>query len=102
MFDAFSDPSRERANAVSKQVLGAAIEVHRSIGPGLLESAYENCLCHEFHLPRIAFERQVSLPVRYKGVNIDCGYRLDIVVEKLVVVELKAVENWTRFTRPNS
>jgi GxxExxY protein len=66
--------------------------VHRALGPGLLESAYEECLCHELTLRRLAFERQKPLPVEYKGTKLDCGYRLDLLVEALVVVEIKAVE----------
>jgi GxxExxY protein len=66
---------------LTEKVIGAAIEVHRELGPGLMESAYEVCLCHELHLRTLKFERQVSLPVRYKGVNLDCGYRIDLVVE---------------------
>ena len=62
---------------LTERVLGAAIEVHRALGPGLLGSAYEECLCHEFHLRGIGFSRQVPLPVEYKGVKLDCGYRLD-------------------------
>ena len=78
-------------DTISSQVIGAAIEVHRALGPGLLESAYEECLCRELSLRDLAFERQKALPVAYKGVNLACGYRLDIVVEKLVILELKAV-----------
>ena len=74
------------------KTLGAAIEVHASLGPGLLESAYEQCLCHELGLRGIAFERQVELPVKYKGVMLSCGYRLDLVVQDVIVIELKAVE----------
>ncbi len=77
---------------LSREVIGAAIEVHRHLGPGLLESAYEECLCHELSLRRIAFERQVPLPVEYKNVKLDCGYRIDIVVEDAIVVELKCVD----------
>jgi len=73
-------------------IIGAAIEVHRQLGPGLLESAYEECLCHELHLRDIPFERQVNLPVNYKGLLLDCGYKLDLVVAQQVVLELKAVE----------
>ena len=76
---------------ISNQVIGAAIEVHRALGPGLLESAYEECLCREFSLQNINFERQKGLPIEYKGVKLDCGYRLDIVVEQLVILELKSV-----------
>ena len=74
------------------KIIECAIEVHRAIGPGLLESAYEECLCHEMQLSGISFERQVSLPVQYKSTQIDCGYRLDVVVEKSVILELKSVE----------
>ena len=77
---------------MSKRIVGAAIEVHRQLGPGLLESAYEECLCYELRAQEILFERQKALPVVYKGMNLDCGYRLDILVENLVVVELKSVE----------
>ena len=73
-------------------IIGAAIEVHRHLGPGLLESAYEECLCHELHLHGIDFRRQVELPVEYKGLKLDCGYRLDLIVQEEVVVELKCVE----------
>jgi GxxExxY protein len=76
-----------------EKVIGAAIEVHRELGPGLMESAYEECLCHELHLRGLSFQRQVSLPVRYKAVNLDCGYKLDLVVENAVVLELKCVEH---------
>ena len=83
----------KRSDELSNLVIGAAIEVHRHLGPGLLESAYEECLCHELALNKISFERQKSLPVIYKGVHLDCGYRLDILVEKLIIVELKTVEH---------
>lgn len=77
---------------LSFAVIGAAIEVHKQLGPGLLESAYEHCLCHELALRQVPFERQVPLPVRYKGMSLDCGYRLDIVVAQSVLLELKSVE----------
>jgi len=80
------------ANEVSENVIGAAIAVHRALGPGLLESAYEECLCHELHLRAMPFARQLSLPVTYKGIHLDCGYRVDVLVADLVVVEIKAVE----------
>ena len=76
----------------TRSIIGAAIEVHRQLGPGLLESAYEECLCHEFHLRGLAFERQVNLPISYKGLMLDCGYRIDLIVSEAVVVELKSVE----------
>ncbi len=77
---------------LTEQIIGAAIEVHRELGPGLLESAYEECLCHEFHLRNLTFERQVHLPVRYKGIALDCGYRIDLIVEDSLVLELKCLE----------
>jgi len=77
---------------LTDQVIGAAIEVHRELGPGLMESAYEECLCHELHLRGLNFQRQVPLPVRYKGINLDCGYKLDMVVEDALILELKCVE----------
>jgi len=76
----------------TEPIIGAAIEVHRHLGPGLLESAYEECLCHELHLRGILFERQVDLPVPYKGLHLGCGYKIDLIVEKEVVLELKAIE----------
>jgi GxxExxY protein len=86
------DAETQRENQITGIVIGAAIEVHRELGPGLLESAYEECLCHELSLRGIAFQRQVELPVRYKGIKLDCGYRMDVVVEDLVLLELKTVE----------
>jgi GxxExxY protein len=79
-------------NQLTEQIIGAAIEVHRTLGPGLLESAYDECLCHELARRQIAFERQRSVPVHYKGVRLDCGYRLDLLVDGRVVVETKAVD----------
>ena len=79
-------------NDLTEAIIGAAIEVHRALGPGLLESAYEECLCHELMLRGIPFERQRQLPVQYKGVALDCGYRVDLLVADLVVVEIKAVD----------
>jgi GxxExxY protein len=73
-------------------ILGAALEVHRHLGPGLLESAYEECLCHEFCLRKLSFQRQVDLPVDYKGLKLDCGYKIDLLVQDEVILELKAVE----------
>jgi len=74
-------------------ICSAAIEVHKHLGPGLLESAYEECLCHELRQRGVAFQRQVPLPVTYKGVRLDCGYQMDILVEDKVVLELKSVES---------
>jgi GxxExxY protein len=77
---------------LTEKIIGFAIEVHRHLGPGLLESAYEECLCYELTQSGLVFRRQVPLPVVYKGVHLDCGYRLDLVVEKQVILELKTVE----------
>jgi GxxExxY protein len=79
-------------NEITKTVIGAAIEVHRVMGPGLLESAYRVCLAHEMALRGLSYEQERSLPVCYKGVQLDAGYRLDFMIERAVVVELKAVE----------
>ncbi len=84
--------TKEKSNWLSKKIIESAIEVHRNLGPGLLESAYEYALCHEFLLRGISFERQKKLPVIYKNVNLDCNFRIDILVDKLVILELKAVE----------
>lgn len=80
------------ARKITEAIIGSAIEVHKALGPGLLESAYEECLCYELRLRGISYQRQVDLPVIYKDVRLDCGYRLDLVVEATVIVELKAVE----------
>ena len=90
---AAKDAKEIHEDDLSFNIIGAAIEVHRVLGPGLLESAYEESLCRELSLRNIAFERQVSLPIEYKGVKLDCGYRVDLVVERSVVVELKTVES---------
>ena len=74
-------------------IVECAIEVHRQLGPGLLESAYEECLCHEPHLRGIEFKRQVPLPLIDKGLPLNCGYQIDLVVRNEVLVELKAIEN---------
>jgi GxxExxY protein len=87
-----TENTKERANYLSQQVIGAANEVHRMLGPGLLESVYEECLCREIFLRGIAFDRQIPLPVEYKGIHLDCGYRLDLVIDNLVIIELKSVE----------
>ena len=73
-------------------VLGCAIEIHRAIGPGLLESAYESCLARELTLQGATFARQQDVPLRYKGVHLDCGYRVDFIVEGRLIVELKTVD----------
>ena len=79
-------------NKTTESIIGAAIEVHRHLGPGLLESAYEECLCEELSLRGISFKRQVTLPVTYKSKKLDIGYRIDLLVNDEVVVELKTVE----------
>ena len=78
-------------NELTNEIIGAAIEVHRTLGPGLLESTYEGCLFHELADRELYAERQKALPVVYKGFHIDCGYRIDLLVEREVIVELKAV-----------
>ena len=79
-------------NTLSSEIIGSAIEVHKTLGPGLLESAYEECLCYEFDLRKLSFERQKPLHVKYKDVKLDCGYRLDIIVEDSIILELKSCE----------
>jgi GxxExxY protein len=81
-----------KINELTDRVIGACIEIHKALGPRFLESAYEECLCHELRLAGIGFERQRPLPVGYKGVKLDCGDRLDVVVENKLIVELKSVE----------
>jgi GxxExxY protein len=81
-----------KENELTKVIIGAAIDVHRQLGPGLLESAYEACLCHELGLRQIPFERQKSLPVTYKGLSLECGYRIDVLVCNKVVLEIISVE----------
>jgi len=79
-------------NALTYETIGAAIEVHKLLGPGLLESTYRECLCRELALRGISFRREYGLPLQYKGIRLDCGYRIDLLVADLVVVEIKAVE----------
>jgi GxxExxY protein len=83
----------QSVNQTTEAIIGAAIEVHKHLGPGLLESAYEECLCYELNLRTIPFQRQVLLPVVYKGTTLDCGYRIDLLVKNEVVVELKTIES---------
>jgi len=80
-------------NQFTEAIISAAIDVHRALGPGLLESTYEMCLCRELSIRDLRFKRQVPIPVEYKGVKLDCGYRADIVVEDLVLVEIKAIDS---------
>ena len=77
---------------LSGKVIGCAIEIHRALGPGLLESAYQQCLCRELTLRSISFQQEKPLPVEYKGCRLDCGYRIDVLVEDELIVELKSVE----------
>ena len=79
-------------NKLSSRIIGAAIEVHKVLGPGLLESAYEECICHELNIGGLSLERQKPLAVQYKRINLDCGYRLDVVVEDAIILELKSCE----------
>lgn len=84
--------TKEYLDDLSYKIIGACIEVHKHLGPGLLESTYEECLCRELDLRGIRFERQKSLPVEYKGMKLDCGYRLDILVENFIILEIKTVD----------
>lgn len=85
--------SMEELNKITEAIIGAAIEVHRNLGPGLLESAYRECLRYELHERGYDALAEVPLPLHYKGVQMDCGYRLDLLVNDAVVVEIKSVEN---------
>lgn len=78
---------------ITERIIGAAIEVHRALGPGLLESAYEACLCHQMSAAGIAFQRQIELPIEFNGLRVESGYRLDLLVEEQVIVELKSIES---------
>ena len=79
-------------NKITETIIGGAIAVHRALGPGLLESAYEACLSYELVDRRLSVERQKALPVMYRGVKLDCGYRIDLLVEGIIIIELKAVD----------
>jgi GxxExxY protein len=87
-----SRPARVSVNQITQEVIGTAIAVHRALGPGLLESAYQECLSQELVLRGIPFERQVPLPLEYRGITCECGYRLDLLVAGAVVVEIKSIE----------
>ena len=78
-------------NDCSNKVIGCAIEVHKTLGPGLLESTYEQCLAYELRLAGLSFELQKSIPVKYKNINLDCGYRIDLLIENSLIVELKSI-----------
>jgi GxxExxY protein len=79
-------------NQLSSKIIGAAIEVHKALGPGLLESSYQKCLCHELRLRGISYENEKPLPLVYKGEKLDCAYQMDLVVENAIIVELKSCE----------
>ena len=83
---------RRNINEITSSIIGACIEVHRELGPGLIESAYEECLCYELGRRELPFTRQQPLPVNYKGISLDCAYLMDVVVHNVVVLELKSVE----------
>ncbi len=87
-----TEAQRQRLNQLSQQVIGLCIEVHRVLGPGLLESAYEAALAYELATASIPFQKQIDLPLNYKGVKLDCGYRLDFIIAGELIVELKAVQ----------
>jgi GxxExxY protein len=87
---------KERLNRLTEAIIGAAITVHRELGPGLLESAYDACLAYELLVRGLLVEREKTLPLLYRGQTIDCGYRLDLLVDSLVVVEVKSVERFER------
>jgi GxxExxY protein len=92
-FNKESGEKREgERDPLTQQVIGCAIEVHRTLGPGLLESTYEKCLAHEFRFAGLSFINQAAMPIDYKGITLDCGYRLDFLIDDYLVVELKAVE----------
>jgi GxxExxY protein len=96
-----ADPNKHRdhLNHLSHVIIGAALAVHRELGPGMLESAYESCLAFELSHRGLSFEKQKALPVQYKGIRLACGFRLDLLVENLVIVEVKASERVDRVHR---
>jgi len=87
-------PARD-VEAMARTLVDAGLKVHRALGPGLLESAYEHCLAHELHQRGLAVQRQVVLPIAYDGVTIDAGYRLDLLIENAIIVEVKSVDRLT-------
>jgi GxxExxY protein len=99
----FREPAaKDRAKMVSSEIIASAIEVHRQLGPGLLESVYGACLARELGLRGIDHRREVALPVRYKGLLVEAAHRIDLLVEDLVIVELKSVERLDQSTSSNS
>ena len=91
----------EEKNKVTEAIIGSAIEGHRNLGPGSLESAYRECLRYELVQRGYDAPKEVPLPLIYKGTKLDCGYRMDLLVNEAVIVEVKSVENWDQFTRHN-
>lgn len=87
-------------NEITERIIGCAIKVHKTLGPGLLENTYEVCLAHELAKSGLRVQTQVALPVIYDGMKLDAGYRIDLLVEDAVIVELKAVDSFHLFTRP--
>ncbi len=92
--DAYSTESKAKADALSRKIIGAAIEVHRAIGPGLLEGAYETCLCRELDLQTVPYKRQPLLGFDYKGLFVPDAFRIDLIINDLVIVELKSIERF--------
>lgn len=84
-----------KENELSSKVIGAAIEIHRTLGPGLLESAYRECLCHELRINGLKVEKERAMPIVYKGIKLDHGYRMDLLIEDRLVIEVKTVETLT-------
>jgi GxxExxY protein len=87
-----AEAQRTAMKELTEKIIGASIEIHRALGPGLLESAYRECLCYELSQAGLFFKKEVPLPVVYKNVKLDCGYRLDIIIEDKLILELKAIE----------
>ncbi len=90
-----TENTEEESDSLTGQIIGAAIDVHRALGPGLLESAYEACLIYELRLKKLEIESQKSIPIAYKDVVLDCGYRADLIVKNQVIVEIKSIGNLT-------
>jgi GxxExxY protein len=88
----YTEKNKMEINELTEKVIGCAIEVHKSLGPGLLEAAYEQCLAKELNLKGIKFETQAPLPIKYKGMELECGYRVDFLIEKVLIIELKSLE----------
>ena len=95
MFKENTEGHRGQYDSLSAKIIGAAIEAHKILGPGLLESTYEKCLTHELNIRGLTFKTQAMLPVKYKGIKLDCGYRVDLLVEDSLIVELKSIQNFS-------